>query len=195
MKDPYETLGVRPDASDDEIKKAYRQLAKKYHPDAMQGNPLADLAEEKMKEINEAHDLIQKMRKGGGNSGFNANSGYGGGQPDPLSMQIRQALATGNISLAEQLMGQMPKDSAEYFFLLGHLAYRKGWLDEARQNFNQAYQRDPNNAEYRQAVEQGIHQSAQPFGRTVVSPCPCCCLNPCDCLQTWLCLRCCCGGC
>ena len=56
MNDPYSVLGVSPDASDEEIKKAYRELARKYHPDNYQNNPLADLAEEKMKAINEAYD-------------------------------------------------------------------------------------------------------------------------------------------
>ena len=80
MKDPYEVLGVSPSASDDEIKKAYRELARKYHPDNYQNNPLADLAQDKMKEINEAYDTITKNRAGGsgsyGNSGY-GNSGYG----------------------------------------------------------------------------------------------------------------------
>ena len=64
MKDPYSVLGVSQSASDDEIKKAYRELARKYHPDNYQNNPLADLAEEKMKEINEAYDAITKQRAG-----------------------------------------------------------------------------------------------------------------------------------
>lgn len=59
MTDPYKVLGVSPNASDDEIKAAYRQLAKKYHPDNYANNPLADLAEEKMREINKAYDMIQ----------------------------------------------------------------------------------------------------------------------------------------
>ena len=62
MTDPYKVLGVSPNASDDEIKAAYRQLAKKYHPDNYANNPLADLAEEKMREINEAYDMIQSKR-------------------------------------------------------------------------------------------------------------------------------------
>ena len=64
MRDPYSVLGVSQNATDDEIKKAYRELARKYHPDNYQNNPLADLAEEKMKEINEAYDTITKQRSG-----------------------------------------------------------------------------------------------------------------------------------
>ena len=52
MSDPYVTLGVSRTSSDEEIKKTYRELARKYHPDNYVNNPLADLAQEKMKEIN-----------------------------------------------------------------------------------------------------------------------------------------------
>ena len=62
MTDPYKILGVSRDATDDEIKKAYRELARKYHPDNYANSPLADLAEEKMKEINTAYSDIQKAR-------------------------------------------------------------------------------------------------------------------------------------
>ena len=62
MKDPYSVLGVSPNATDDEIKKAYREQARKYHPDNYADNPLADLAGEKMKEINEAYDDIVRRR-------------------------------------------------------------------------------------------------------------------------------------
>ena len=74
MTDPYKVLGVSPNASDDEIKAAYRQLAKKYHPDNYANNPLADLAEEKMREINEAYDMIQSMRVSRGNGGGTSSS-------------------------------------------------------------------------------------------------------------------------
>ena len=80
MTDPYKILGVSRDATDDEIKKAYRELARKYHPDNYANSPLADLAEEKMKEINTAYSDIQKARAAG-NSGQTASSGnsYDGG--------------------------------------------------------------------------------------------------------------------
>ena len=78
MNDPYSILGVSPNASDDEVKRAYRELARKYHPDNYQDNPLADLAQEKMKEINKAYDFITKTRSGGtGNWGGGAKSSGG----------------------------------------------------------------------------------------------------------------------
>ena len=61
MKDPYEVLGVSPDATEDPIKEAYRALARKYHPDNYADNPLSDLANEKMQEINDAYDAIKKL--------------------------------------------------------------------------------------------------------------------------------------
>ena len=63
MKDPYQILGIPPTASDEEVKEAYRKLARKYHPDNYAAdNPLADLATEKMQEINEAYDAIKNER-------------------------------------------------------------------------------------------------------------------------------------
>ena len=70
MNDPYKVLNVSPSASDEEVKKAYRDLARKYHPDNYHDNPLADLAQEKMKEINEAYDTIVAQRKNRTTGGY-----------------------------------------------------------------------------------------------------------------------------
>ncbi len=59
---PYEVLGVSENADEETIKKAYKELVKKYHPDRYINNPLADLAAEKMKEINKAYDMITNKR-------------------------------------------------------------------------------------------------------------------------------------
>ena len=56
--DPYKILGIPNTATEEEVKAAYRELAKKYHPDNYADSPLADLANEKMQEINEAYDTI-----------------------------------------------------------------------------------------------------------------------------------------
>ena len=77
MNDPYQILGIPENATDDEVKRAYRDLARKYHPDNYHDNPLADLAQEKMKEINAAYEEITKRRSGGGRAS-GASSGYGG---------------------------------------------------------------------------------------------------------------------
>ena len=63
MSDPYKVLGISRDATDEQVKEAYREMAKKYHPDNYQGSPIADLANEKMKEVNEAYDQIMNERK------------------------------------------------------------------------------------------------------------------------------------
>ena len=60
---PYKILGVSPNASDEEIKKVYRELVRKYHPDRYTDSDLADLANEKMKEINAAYEEITRMRE------------------------------------------------------------------------------------------------------------------------------------
>ena len=80
MQDPYRVLGVSPQATDDEVKKAYRALAKKYHPDVNNGSAEA---EARMKEVNEAYSTVMKLRREGGSAGYGAGSygagGYGGG--------------------------------------------------------------------------------------------------------------------
>lgn len=88
-KDYYEVLGVTKNSTDDEIKKAYRKLARKYHPDLNRDNPKA--AEEKMKEINEAYDVLKDKDKRAqydqfGHAGVNGSAGYGGGFNGNINM-------------------------------------------------------------------------------------------------------------
>ena len=172
MNDPYKILGVPEDASDEEIKKAYRELARKYHPDNYHDNPLEDLAQEKMKEINAAYEQITKERAsgrrtggaggayGGGSYGYGGYQSYGGygssqsysGQSSVLQ-QARIAINTGNISRAEALLANYSDHNAEWNFLKGVVCYRRGWMDEALRYYRTAVQMDPGNAEYRQALD------------------------------------------
>ena len=73
MKDPYSVLGVNKNATDEEIKNAYRELARKYHPDNYTDNPLSDLAGEKMQEINEAYDAIMNSRRNKGKNTYDGS--------------------------------------------------------------------------------------------------------------------------
>ena len=160
MNDPYSVLGVSPSASDDEIKKVYRDLARKYHPDNYQDNPLADLAQEKMKAINEAYDAITRARAGTGSaqSGYqsydsqSSYQSYNSGSSE-IYQRIRQAINTGNLTLADQLLSSIPTRDAEWYFLSGAVAYRRGWMDEAQRNYQTAASMDPANSEYRQAMQ------------------------------------------
>jgi curved DNA-binding protein CbpA len=158
MNDPYSVLGVSPSASEEEIKKAYRELVRKYHPDNYHDNPLADLAQEKMKEINEAYDTITKNRNNG-SSGYGGTSGsYSGGGytkaqgGSPEFNQVRSAINAGNLSYAEDLLNAIQNRNAEWNFLMGSVCYRKGWLDDARSYFQSATAMEPTNQEYAQAL-------------------------------------------
>lgn len=77
MSDPYKVLGVSRDASDDEIKTAYRKLSRKYHPDANVNNPNKDKAEEMFKLVQQAYDQIMDQRKNG-SWGYDNQGSYGG---------------------------------------------------------------------------------------------------------------------
>lgn len=195
MKDPYAVLGVSQNATDDEVKKAYRELARKYHPDNYTNNPLADLAEEKMKEINEAYDTITKMRSGGYRAGNTSSyqggyqQQYGGGTGDPSFNRVRTLINGGNLQQAEEMLHGIPTKNGEWYFLSGSIAYRKGWLDEAAQNFRIAAQMEPNNLEYRQALNmmQGGGQVYRPYGYSSS-------MDAMDCCTTMMCLNCLCGG-
>ncbi len=187
MKDPYSVLGVSPNASDDEVKKAYRDLARKYHPDNYHDNPLADLAQEKMKEVNEAYDQITKSRAQGGSytggssysAGNNYNRAYSGNGGNNSNNAVRNAINNGNLNYAEQMLNQpgVPHD-AEWNFLMGSICYRKGWLDEARRYYQTAVSMDPNNAEYASALRfmsmsGGFYRPAA-YSRPSMDNCDCC---------------------
>ena len=167
-KNPYDVLGVSPSASDDEIKKAYRELTRKYHPDANVDNPLADLAEEKFKEVQEAYDTIMHERAsgssggysyGGSSSGSSGSYSYGGsssqgGAPDPrlqaavnyiISRRFREALNT---------LDQVPDRSALWYYLSGCANAGLGNNVLARDHAAQAVNMEPNNPQYRQLLNQ-----------------------------------------
>jgi curved DNA-binding protein CbpA len=193
MKNPYEILGVSENASDEEIKKAYRKLAKQYHPDNYTDNPLKDLADEKMKEVNEAYDTIQKLRSSGNNGGFNGNrsnssNSYSG---EPVYSRIRRLISSGRIGEAETLLNGISEKTAEWHFLMGLVLYRKGWLQDARNEINLACQMDPYNQEYRsfqQRMSGGAYSS--PYSGMNTNNSGGC--SGCDVCQALLCADCCC---
>lgn len=148
---PYEVLGVSENASDEEIKAAYRELVKKYHPDKYQNNPLGDLAEEKLQEINEAYDTIMDMRSGK-SSGSASGPYQRKGASNPAYYRIRQHIDAGNLNEAENMLNNISTKDAEWIFLSGMISYKKGWYDDAVSKIGQAVNMDPSNVEYRNAL-------------------------------------------
>ena len=188
MKDPYDVLGISRSATDDEVKDAYRQLARKYHPDNYGDNPLSDRAKEKMQEINEAYDTIIRERRDGGAR----KQATGGSTGSSQYTDIRNLIRTGRTVDAEMLLDGIPAPArdAEWYFLKGSVLYKKGWLDDAYSHFSTATRMDPCNAEYSAAYNQLERQRRTGAYRAPHVPVGGC--SGCDLCTNLLCADCCC---
>ncbi len=165
MKDPYTILGVSRTATDEEIKKAYRALARKYHPDNYADSGLADLAEEKMKEINEAYDEIQKIRSGASGSDSFSGSYSGASSQNSSFARVRQLFNMGQFSEAELILDATPQSErgAEWNFLKGCVLLQRGYIYDAQKHIDTACYLDPSNMEYK-AAKQRMRATASTYG-------------------------------
>lgn len=164
---PYEVLGVSETASNEEIRAAYLKLVKKYHPDRYQDNPLKNLADEKLKQVNQAYDIITKQRANGSSSKNNNGTGgsnssysysYGGSSNSSYSGQyaaefqkVRQYLNNQSLREAAAVLDGIPLHNAEWHYLYGIIYFRRGEYSYAYDHLSQAMNMDPDNVEYRQA--------------------------------------------
>ena len=214
MQDPYRVLGVSPQATDDEVKKAYRALAKKNHPDVNSGSAQA---EARMKEINEAYAQIMKMRRegtasgyGGANSGYygygaGQNAGYGGGYRsyggNPHLQAARNYIQAGHFHEAMNVLEGVNERNAEWYFLCGEASLGLGNRVAALNYARQAVSMDPGSFEYRALLARleggGRYYQSNGRGQGFAMPMvlcgnpllSCCILNLlCNCLCN------CCGG-
>ena len=192
---PYQVLGIGEHATQAEIRAAYLALVKKYHPDKYHDNPLKDLASEKLKQINEAYEMIQKERSGGGSSSYSsggssynyAGTSYGGSGE---YARVRQLIAMGNLDAAMSILSSSSNRNAEWHFLMGSVNLRRGWYDEAKKYFSTAVSMDPGNAEYRSAmnrVNAGGNPYYQTTGANMAGG-----MSACDCCNSLICADCCC---
>lgn len=205
MKSPYEILGVSPSATDEEIKTAYRSLAKKYHPDTNGGS---EYAAEKMREINTAYDSIQSMRSGktanGGTYRGNTTHEYANygdtAAYEQMKNTARSYFNAGNIMGALSLLQSIPEGyrDAEWHYIMGHIYNSMNSTSRASREFNMAHSMDPQNSEYKDACDKinartdgyssytgGKQFDFVPLGCSCCDLCTClCCFNSlCDCLR------------
>jgi molecular chaperone DnaJ len=166
MADPYEVLGVDRNASDEEIKKAYRKLARQYHPDANPDNPQAA---KKMEEINDAYDQIKNPsrnqsyggyspygQQGGGYSGY----GYGGyrdsrwEQQDTYTQAAYNYIRYGRYREALNVLEQMERDqrNGRWYYLSAVANYNLGNQVTALEHIRRAVSMEPDNPEYLAAL-------------------------------------------
>ncbi|MBQ8305273.1 MAG: J domain-containing protein [Blautia sp.] len=185
MFDPYRVLGVGRDASDEDIKKAYRKLSRRYHPDANINNPDKEAAEEKFKEIQQAYDQIMKERSGegytqssyGGYGSYGGFGGYGssagGGYQDEESLR-RQAAANyiqnGMFREALNVLNELQSRNGQWYYLSSMAHMGAGNNVTALQHIRQACDLEPSNVQYRmllQRMENGgteYREMQSPFG-------------------------------
>lgn len=170
MNNPYKVLGVPENADMDEIKKQYRALSRKYHPDANMNNPNKDQAEEKFKEVQAAYEQIVDEREHGrtGNYGddysYGGFGGYGfgrnqGGQTsDNSSNSYEQAAANyinyGRYKEALNALSNTPAEqrSARWYFLSAIANHRLGYTVVALEHARTASSMEPGNFDYENLV-------------------------------------------
>ena len=149
---PYEVLGVSRNASIDEIKRAYKELSRKYHPDSYVGNPLSSLAEEKFKQVQEAYDAIMKEKNGDFNyTDYYNNNGYYNGESGEMA-EVYNLLGRRAYSQALSLLDSMPNRNAKWYYYSAIAQVGLGNNLRGMEYARMAVSMEPNNIEYQNLV-------------------------------------------
>ncbi len=197
MTNPYKVLGVNEGASNEEIRAAYLSLVKKYHPDKYTDPDMKQLANEKLKEINEAYDQLTKNPGKTASSGYSGAAygagGHGGSYSGPEAdrfVYARSLINAGNLDGAKTILDSIQTRNAEWYYLYGIIYLRQGWYDKAREFLGRAYRTEPGNAEYAQAYNT-LRYTGNPYSRPRQSTSYGNC-SACDICSGLMCADCCC---
>jgi len=163
MMDPYQVLGISRSASDEEIKKAYRALSRKYHPDANVNNPNREQAEERFKEVQQAYDQIMKEKQQGSSYSYNHAGGYssGGSRSYSQSGDSPQMQAAANYianhcyAEALNVLNSIPfaERHARWYYYSAMANQGAGNNIVAKEHAGRAVEMEPSNMEYRQFLQ------------------------------------------
>lgn len=173
ISDPYSVLGVSRDASDREIKKVYRNLSRKYHPDSYANKPQAeaDMAAEKFKQIQEAYNQIVNERSGNasGSYGYGSSGNYGGGQSyseeDQHLMAAMNYIRARRYNEAINVLNGIGNRSGRWYYLSSVANMGLGNNVVAQDYAKKAVELEPDNAEFRQYYQQLMNGGTySPFG-------------------------------
>jgi tetratricopeptide (TPR) repeat protein len=164
MTDPYKVLGISPNATNEEVKKAYKELALKYHPDKNPG-PMADYAESKMKEINEAYDEILRQRAGGAKNSSDSDVDYSAALAD-----ARRKISESKFIEADLVLDSIDQAgrNAEWHYLKACVFASKGAYADALKYSNMACNMAPNNGEYK-LFRDNLQNRGNAYGRQTTS--------------------------
>ena len=162
---PYDILGVARTASDDEIKKAYRALSRKYHPDANVGKPGEKEAEEKFKQIQQAYAQIMKERQQGYQGyGYQQAGGAAGGDSDTVEMQAAANFINNRrYKEALNVLNGITSRNAQWYYLSALANAGLGNNIQAQEMARQALNMEPNNMHY-QMLWQQLQSGRQWYG-------------------------------
>lgn len=203
MLNPYEVLGIAPGASDEEIKRAYRSLSRKYHPDANVNNPNKAQAEEKFKQVQQAYDQIMKQKQQG--SSYGGSRAYGGySRRDENDSTILRAaanyIASRHFTEALHALNSASQEErgARWHYYSAMANAGIGNNVTAREHIARAVALEPSNLEYRQFQQHldfggtWYQSMGQSYGRPYAGTgnwclsmlflnmlCQCCCFRPC----------------
>ena len=165
MIDPYSILGISRDASDEEVKKAYRKMSRKYHPDANIDNPNKEQAEEKFKQVQQAYEQIMKEREQGYRTyGYQNNNQTSGGDSDTVEMQAAaNFINSRRFREALNVLEGIQNRNAQWYYFSAIANAGLGNNIRAQEMARQAMEMEPNNAQY-QMLWQQLQSGRQWYG-------------------------------